>query len=186
MTMDRFIPNFDDSDEPEYQRIGSDPSWRKIYDFVSNGFWHVTSPTSWDAIRSSGAIEPNVGGRFPKRFGDISDRSYGYLKKYVSIFDFATPTERQVMRQWGNSWDVLVAQDSDQILLQLDRESLSPDIIPNSANFNEAVGQIEGGCIPWVEVWFPHKIPVASIKGVFRIPATDRYEFKPVPEPTDG
>jgi hypothetical protein len=56
-----------------------------------------------------------VDGRFPKRFGDITERSYAYKYNLVALFDFVTPSDREVMRQWGNAWDVLVNTNTDQI-----------------------------------------------------------------------
>lgn len=177
--MERFIPMFDDRDRLEYERLRNDPEWGKIYAFIRRDYWHVTSTEAWREIRASGAIKPNVDGRYDKRFGDITNRSFGYLHRYVSLFDFLTPSEEEVMRQWGNSWDVLVDQKHDGLLLQLGRNNLAAKIVQNSTAWSEGKAQVRGGCIPHVEVWYPKEIAVDSVRNVWIIPATDRFEFEP-------
>lgn len=179
--MERFIPSSTENDEREYDRLRSDTEWNDIYSFIRHGYWHVTSIDGWSGIQKVGAIGPNVDGRYSKRFGDITDRSFGYINGFVSLFDFCDPTEEKIMRQWGNSWDVLVNTQEDQILIKFDRLKLITDIIPNARNFCPYRGQIEGGCIPWVEVWYPRAIPIAFIQSVYRLHSTQRFEFNPIP-----
>ncbi|MFL5340434.1 MAG: hypothetical protein ACJ8F7_09805 [Gemmataceae bacterium] len=178
--MDRFVPAYDESDEPHYEQLRADPEWNRIYALIRQGYWHVTSLQGWEKIRESGAIKPNRGGRFPMRFGYVSERSYGRKSDLIALFDFATPSEGEVMRQWGNAWDVMVKNREDHILLQLERSSLEGRIIPNSEVFGRSDGKIAGGCIPFVEVWYPEDIPTDCIASVYRLPATCQFEFLPV------
>jgi hypothetical protein len=178
--VERFIPSYDETDEPWYAEYLADPEWNRIYSLIRQGYWHVTSLQGWGAIRESGAIKPNLGGRFPRRFGDITERSYGYKNKLVALFDFHTPSDREVIRQWGNAWDVLVNTCEDHILLQLDRCRLEAKIIPNSKVWGRSDKKVLGGCIPFVEVWYPEEIPIDTVGTVYRVPATPRFEFRPV------
>jgi hypothetical protein len=106
--MERFIPAFDETHQLEYDRLRADADWQRIYAFIRVDLWHVTSIGGWCGIQESGTIEPNVANRYPKRFGDITDRSFGYIKRYVSLFDFGSPTQEQVMRFSPNRVQTLV------------------------------------------------------------------------------
>lgn len=177
--MERFIPRYDESDEQYYEHLQNDPEWNRIYAFLRPGYWHVTSLQGWDAIRLSEAIMSNLSGRFESRFADISSRSYAYKYELVALFDFLTPNEREVTCQWGNTWDVLVNDTADQILLQLDRGRLEQKVIPNSEAWGRRDRKVLGGCIPFVEVCYPEEISTESILSTYRIPATHAFEFLP-------
>jgi hypothetical protein len=166
------LERFELSDRPEetFAAYKSNPEWRSIYSFLGNGFWHVTSFESWSGILRSGAIRPNVRGRYAMRFGTISERSYGYHHNYVSLFDFRSPTEEEVIQTWARACDVLTDGLQSLLLLRLDRRRLRRKIIPNSAAWPPTYEE-PFGSIPFIEVWYPGEIPVSAITGTFRLPA---------------
>ena len=74
----------DDPDlDKQYAAYRSNPNWKRIYDFLRQDdcYWHVTNPEAWEAIRASGAIKPNIDGRYHQRFGTTSTKSFGYIHK---------------------------------------------------------------------------------------------------------
>lgn len=108
--MERFFDPGDPDDpgyaERQYATYRSDVEWHRICTFLRHGYWHVTSPEAWQAIRESGVIRPNTGGRYPTRWGQwSSERSLAYVHNWVALFDFVSPTEEEVIRVWGPAWD---------------------------------------------------------------------------------
>jgi hypothetical protein len=184
--MERFIPSYDESDEEWYARFRADAEWCRNYATLRNGYWHVTSMQGWQQIRESGSIRRNLGGRFPKRFGDITDRSYGYKINAIALFDFATPSEEEVMRQLGNAWDVITDMHADQVFLQVERGRLDARIVPNSECWGRSDGKVLGGCIPFIEVWYPDDIPADAIVSAYSIRAGIRDALWPMPSSASG
>lgn len=120
------------------------------------------------------------------RFEFQTRRSYGYNHQCVSLFDFVTPSEDEVIRSWEHAWDVLVNVEAPTILLQLERSRLEPRIIPNSQGMQGAPDGKYYGCIPYCEVWYPGEIPSDAISSVYQVPVASGFEFCPelLPEPT--
>jgi hypothetical protein len=176
--LERFSYAKEQDDWPlQYAEYRANPEWTRIYSFLRQGYWHVTSAEGWGAIRDSGAIKPNTGGRYPQRFS-TSDRSYAHIHNCVSLFDFVSPSEEEVIQQWGNACDVLC---EGTVLLQLDRQLLEPNIILNRDVWGHEVGYT---CllIPFVEAWYAGEIPTAVITGRFRLPPVHGLsEFRPEP-----
>jgi hypothetical protein len=166
----------DGSPEEKYAEYQSNPEWRRIYRFLHPGYWHVTDPAAWIAIHESGAIKPNVGGRFETPY----QRSYAFVNECVALFDFAGPTEEEVIQVWGRACDVLTmgALTGDpSVLLRLDRRRLRPKIIPNSEGWPPKESLLS---IPYIEVWYPGEIPIAAITGRFRLRAVHGLrQFRP-------
>ena len=173
--MERFISRGNDFDQIEYQRLRNDKEWLSIVEFISRDYWHVTSWEAWQSIQDEQLINPNLDGRYKTRFGSITEKSFGYANGWISLFDFVTPTEEQVMQQWGNSWDIIVGRAPDQVLLQLERDALSRYIVPSS----KADGLYEFGRVPWVEVWYPSPIPAKFILNVYQIASCSGFKFHP-------
>src|SRR5262249_5051027 len=149
-----------------------DPEFRRIYTFLNrDGYWHVTSPQGLKGIYESGAIKPNVNGRFPVSWHDISQRSYGYIHNCVSLFDFAAATDEQFIQKWDNAHDILVGQSEPiKILLLLNGKQLLSKIIPNSDVWPRTRDGECYGCIPFLECWYPDDIPVDAITKQYCVP----------------
>lgn len=170
--------SFEKPEEPQYLAFRSDPAWRRTYKFLRRGYWHGTQAKTWSAIRTTGAIKPNVG-QFPMSWPQ-TEMSYGYNHGCVMLFDFVTPTEEQVIRTFGRVYDVLMRCD---VLLRIDRRRLRQRIIPNSAAHpcrRRSDGRVFG-CIQYCEVFYPGDITLRAISQVYRVPMFRDYrEFKPV------
>jgi hypothetical protein len=167
--------NWNEAHEGQYAAYRSDPEWGRIYSFLRHGYWHVTSPGNWQAIKKSGAIKPNINGRFRTRWSGITDRSYAYIQECVSLFDFITPSEEDVIRLWDRSWPILTDNEATTVLLRIDRRQLRSKIIPNC---EAGVKYLQ---IPHCEVWFPGPIPIDSISSVYHLPQVQIFgEFNPV------
>ncbi len=179
--LERFIPRYDRRDEPQIAGYMSNPEWRRIYSFLHRGYWHVTNPTAWAAICECGVIRPNANGPFRTRWGEnVTSHSFAYIHKYVALFDFLSPGEREVILQWGNVWDVLTDEKAVNILIRLDRRRLRSRIIPNCEG-QKIVDDKAFGCIPYCEVWYPGEIPTNAVTGVYEVPPPSGFEFSPRP-----
>lgn len=155
--------------EAQYAAYRSNPAWRRVYRLLRQGYWHGTSPRAWIAIREAGAIKPNVGGRFETSYTN----SYAFVHGCVALFDFAGPTEEEVIQVWGHACDVLTmgaATGDPSVLLRLDRRRLRPKIIPNCEGWPPKDGRAYLS-IPYIEVWYPREIPITAITSRFRLPA---------------
>ena len=160
---------FDNHDESErYRSYEQNLTWRGNIDSMKDGFWHSTSMTGWNAILTTQRILPSNTVQVGRRFSE-SDRSFAWNKKMVALFDFATPTLQQVIRQWANCWDVIRSYDESSILLQISRARIQDSMIANDACWDGS-SQIDFGCIPWCEVWYPKPIPLSWVTGAFEIP----------------
>jgi hypothetical protein len=164
----------DASPEDKYAAYRSNPEWKRIYSFLHDGYWHVTS--AWDAIRESGAIKPNIGGRFPMKYGD---RHYAYHHQCIALFDFVTPSEEEVIQTWGHACDVL--SQNGPVLLRLDRSSLDPKVIPNRDVWGRE-DTLRYLLIPFIEAWYPGEISTDAITAKFRLtPHHGLTVFRPEP-----
>lgn len=172
--MERF--DYDNPKEPQYAAYRSDPAWRRIYKFLQRGYWHVTSPQAWDKIRESGAIKPNIDGRYTVNF---TERSYSYIHQCVALFDFASPSEEEIIQNWHHAWDVIRSKPTT-VLLRLDRRRLHSKIIPNSqARQWLAEGKV-ANIIPFCEVWCPEEIPIVAVSHAYRVSEARAYELNPI------
>jgi len=159
--------------DPQYAVYKSDPAWRRLYAFLRCGYWHVTNPAKWEAIKESGAIKPNVDEGFEMRFESQTKKSIGHVNGYVMLFDFVTPSEEEIIGTWEHAWDVLT-DEVTTVLLRLDRRRLRTKVIPNSA------ANCGDGYISFCEVWYPEPIPMIAISSVYRVPSPAAFgEFRP-------
>lgn len=129
-----------------------------LYDgWLRGGLWHTTSLEGYRGIRQGGAIVPNAGDR-PFKYPRLAE-SYGFLNRYVCLFDFSGITEEQlVLDHWR--WASYFTQHHPTVALQLDRNLLAERLIPNSAGFKTSVTTL---CVPYVEAWYPVPIPASAI-----------------------
>lgn len=156
--MERFwptgVPERDAAALVEYK---TDPAWRRIYSFLRRGYWHVTNPVAWKRIRKIGRIEPSGSGN--KSLWEETGASRFY--RAVALFDFVTPTEDDVIKNWGNCWDVLTQGEvKSNVLLRLDRRKLRSNVISGS------IAQKSLLYIPHCEVWFPGRISIDAVRAV--------------------
>lgn len=174
----------DDAEKREKQFFAvykADPEWNRIYSFLNHGYWHVTTPKSWEAIRESGAIKPNIDEQFKVNFDSTTRKSYGFKHNCVCLFDFISPSENETIEHWQHAWDVLVAKKPNNILLQFDRPKLEPRIIPNSEAEKPGKWGVCGR-IESCEVWYPDEISLDAITNVYRVPHP-KQELSIDPEP---
>jgi hypothetical protein len=181
--MDRLLFTGMKSDEQNYAIYQSDPDWQQLYTLLRHGYWHVTTPAGWKGIREAGAIKPNAD-KSKARFG-CAEKSYCLVHNCIALFDFGTPTEREVIESWEHARDVIVSDTSIHVLLQLDKPRLQSEIIPNREAWRREDRKVFA-CVPFSEVWYPRDIPLAAISAAYRVPPTHRFDFDLVPISLDA
>ena len=160
-----------DPNDPEFQRdlasfrqsrIGS------MFAQLEGRIWHTTGVRALLDIRSAGAIEPNRG-QFSFTFPQTAN-SYALAKGYVSLFDFATPTDEQCISfymKWAGFFShhkpctvaIEVAMD------RLPGRFIRNDHAKSEVGFNRV-------WIPWVEAWHDGPIPLSAFNGYLFIPTS--------------
>lgn len=98
----------------------------RLQAFLQGGLWHVTSAASWALIRQSGAIRPNVDGRY-KMGGLLSPLAYSFRRGVISVWDFREPAERA----WGTILGI-EARHRPSAWLKIDAAKIG-ELIPHGA-----------------------------------------------------
>lgn len=169
--MDPLEPfNYSHNAELQYATYRSNSNWRRTYSFLAGSYWHATTPDSWSQILESGAIRPNINGRYPIRFSVNTPLSYGYTNGYVSLFDFHTPSENDAIRLWDRVHDILTDPVRETVLVKLNANNLLSKLIPNSEGWDRTRQTYKaGGCIPICETWYPDDIPTSWVENAYRL-----------------
>jgi hypothetical protein len=157
------------SDSDEFLRMQQkefNESWLSEYSTLLRGsIWHLTSPLGISGIKKSGYIEPNLGSHkytFPQ-----SENSYGKLKGYICLFDFFSVDEKEFLYTFYRWRCFFWHHKPFTIALELNREYLMSNLILNQIARQE-VGY-KKVWIPYVEVWYPKRIPISAIDRYFVI-----------------
>jgi hypothetical protein len=125
---------------------------------LAGKLFHVTAAHNVPSIIASGAIQPNIGGRFRRSFSG-SRKSYGAKLGYVSMFDFRSADEIAMhsafwkyisgrLNSWARRLTFLTIDDS-------------LDVIPWEVAHRDTDGK--GFYIPEVECWSATPIPIRLV-----------------------
>jgi hypothetical protein len=139
-------------------------SWlSKKFKLLKKKIFHVTIPSGFIGIHSSGYIEPNDRTReysFPQ-----TERSYGLAKGYICLFDFVTPSEDEIISQFFKWEWFFKTHRPFTIVLELEQKLISQYLIRNEEAKKE-VGYSKVW-IPYVEAWSTQPIPISAIKNYY-------------------
>jgi hypothetical protein len=137
--------------------------------------------SGYKGICRSGYIIPNTGDfafTYPQ-----SEKSYASTNGYISLFDFESVNEEldeEHIILTSLTWiQFFFDQHPVTIVLELSRHELASRLIPNSCG--PRVGSKEYSIyIPYVEAWYPEKIPVSAIRNYILTHTTkpDKADFK--------
>lgn len=159
----------------------------KLFKVLKNGIHHITSIEGYRGIIRDGYIIPNDRS-FPFTFPQ-TESSYALYKGYISLFDFQTPSIRNVILEY-DKWIVFFVCDliekPAKVIIRLKSDIIRPKLILNEVARNEF------GCkkvwIPNVEAWYPERIPVSAIDRFifyqphfFRLIDSRFFQFNPSP-----
>jgi|GEM_PF-1930749 len=146
---------------------------------LKNGVFHVTSIKGFRRIQQCDFIIPNKGQFHCKH--PQTKHYYGYSKGYICLFDFESSNEQDYITNYLTWQHFFGDYEPFTIVLKLSRQKLADKLIPNS-NPPQKVSEPEyKGFIPFVECWYPEKIPFSAIDS-FIVVSTNRekyvYEFE--------
>lgn len=130
---------------------------KPIYPILCKGIHYRTSIARFKKIISQGFIDPHQITLNAKFFHVATENSFCYQNEYVCLFDFESSTYRHHVLIQTTWTGFFVDFQPATIVLQLTRHGLQDKLIPNSEG--------EGFYIPFVEVWYPEKIPISSINS---------------------
>ncbi len=124
-----------------------------VLPYLRGRLFHVTTYANYQAILSSGALEPN---RDRTRKGHLTNpNSYGFKNGLVSIFDFRAADDATINFTRERYNFCRYDESFRCVHLLLNEDCLVDDLIPNR------VGMESGNLyIPRTECWFPYDIPV--------------------------
>lgn len=146
----------------------------RLFPVLRQGLYHLTSASGFAGILSDGYIRPN-NGSFPSTY-EKSAHSYGRSRRYISLFDFETPTSEQCISEEPKWAGFFKRHKPATILIGLDRRKLAPNLISNK-RAREEIG-FKKMWIPHVEVWYPEPIPFSYTTGLVLITPTRPIEFE--------
>jgi|SRR5215207_10255030 len=135
---------------------------------------HLTSVRELEGIRNKGYITPNRGG-FPDTYPQ-SAQSFGRKYGYVSLFDFETPTEVQILLEYHKWVGFFYRHEPVTVLISFNRQGLEPKLLPN-ATAKERVGYE----IPWMprtEVWYPEPLALSWATSRILVYPTEPIQYK--------
>jgi hypothetical protein len=126
----------------------------QLLSVFQQGVYHLTSVQGYFGIKSDGYIRPNDGS-FPDTYPQ-SAISYGRDRGYVSLFDFESPTEIQILQQYWKWEGFIFRHKPATILIGFDRQKLASELIYYKQATEEA--GVKPMKIPHLEVWYPKPI----------------------------
>lgn len=146
----------------KYRKDFRSSSISSFWHILRPGIWHTTGLEGFEGIVESGAIEPNPGNRdftFPQ-----TENSYGYLKGYVSLFDFGSAIQDECIAE-AQKWSTFFKRRKPvNIALGIRRELISDRLIENARALKET--GYKTMWIPGVEAWHDGPIPCSAIESV--------------------
>ena len=146
----------------------------RLLPVVRRGLYHLTSICGLKGIRHKSYILPN-NGEFPDTYTQ-SAKSFGRRYGYVSLFDFETPTEEQILAEYHKWEGFFYRHKPVTVLIGLDRRKLEPKLLPN-----ETAKQTVGYGIPWmphIEVWYPEPLPFSWATSCILVYPTEPLQYK--------
>lgn len=135
---------------------------RRLRDVLQRGIFHVTSPSGYRGIVESGEIRPNTG-QFNYTYPQ-SANSYAAMKRMVSLFDFESCEQIQVVEQWLKCEGFFTRFRPLTYVLKLRRDLMPAPLI----RYEQATAEIgyRHMKIPHVEVWSPIPVPLGAVGAV--------------------
>ena len=127
--------------------------------------FHVTTATAYARIRSTGAVLPNVDGRY--RFSSpSSETSFGRRRNLVCLVDLRIASDAQIRHALSCYYflDPFVTSRIN-VFLTLRHEAFG-ELIPNSVG--RAYSPAET-VIPEIEVWYPGRLPLHEVASLLRV-----------------
>ena len=118
------------------------PEW---FSYLKRGLCHRRGIGGLRNIIDTGFIRPN-NGSFPDTYPQ-SKHSYARANNLISLFDFETPTEKQILQQMDNWYSFFVDHKPVVVALTLNRHILSSKLISNE----KAVENTQGKYYPILE-----------------------------------
>lgn len=141
-----------------------------LFKELRNGLlWHRTSPADYRRIRIDQAIKPNDG-RINRWNQIYACQQLGG----ISMFDFTTAPEEDVLWQSFKWQQFLGDFDPVTILLGMDRAKLPGKLVPYPQNKEGTTGNV----IPWVEVCHCGQIPLSTVISYLLVCPVDYCRFK--------
>jgi hypothetical protein len=138
----------------------------RLRDVLRHGIFHVTSPNGYRGIVECGEIRPNSGHQFDYSYGQ-SAQSYAVWKRAVSLFDFESCEQVQVVEQWWKCEGFFTRFPPLTYVLKLRRDLMLAPLI----RYEQATAEIgdQYTKIPYVEVWSSVPVPLRAVSAVIAI-----------------
>jgi hypothetical protein len=143
-----------------------------LFKELRNGLlWHRTSPDDFRQIRIDGVIKPNDG-----RINRWGQRYACQELGGISLFDFTTAPEADVLWE-AIKWQQFLGDfDPVTVLLGMDRDKLTGKLIPYPDNKEGTTGNV----IPCVEVCHCGPIPMSAVGSYLLVCPVDYSRFEKV------
>jgi len=136
------------------------PGWFSI---VKNNLCHRTGMEALKNIFNTGAILPNDG-TLPDTYPQ-SKNSFARIHNLVSLFDFEKQTEDECLKQIHDWYRFFFDHKPVTIVILLDREILSANLITNEKAVEITKGTFDPIFIPNVEAFYPQPVPCKAFTG---------------------
>lgn len=143
-------------DEYRTSRLG------RLRDVLRRGIFHVTSPSGYRGIVECGEIRPNCG-EFEYSYPQ-SANSYAVTKRAVSLFDFESCQQVQVVQHWSKCEGFFTRFHPATYVLKLRRDLIPAPLI----RYEQATAELgpRHMKIPYVEVWSSVPVPLQAVGAV--------------------
>lgn len=145
--------------------VDSDKLEGTLLSLLRGHVFHVTKAKNYASILSAGAIEPNQDDRFEYSFCQ-SEISYGRKRGYVCFFDLRSIEEKELERALCKLYFLNPYHNYHAIFFLLKEEAYK-DLISWTAAKKEV--RFEEMYIPYVECWYPGRVPLALISHVYDV-----------------
>ena len=124
--------------------------------------FHITSSSGLAGILKAGLILANDGSR-PYTYPQ-SENSFALLRHVVSLFDFESALDWQMVEQWWKCENFFTKHHPATFVLELLRDRMPAPLI----TYEQATTEVGYGPykIPFVEAWSPFSIPVSAVRRV--------------------
>ena len=152
------------------------PGWFSI---VKNNICHRTGTEALRDIFNTGAILPNDG-TLPDTYPQ-SKVSFARIHNLVSLFDFAKQTEDECLIQVRDWYRFFFDHKPVTIVILLDREILSANLITNETAVEITKGTFDPIFIPNVEAFYPQPVLCQAFTGYLIICGVYETIFEYIP-----
>ncbi len=145
--------------------------YHDIFPYLIGKVFHMTTHKNLDNIIIDGYIDNNKDHKYEYTY-TLSEASFGRMNGDVCMFDLKNPTCRQMYFHLRKMVKISLYPDEGQPAYLITKSEIHNEL-KLYTDLSESI-RYKVFCVPYVECWFPNRLPIDKISTILKVTITDK------------